>query len=460
MTTLEDSELLRRYAADRSEAAFAELVRRHLTPVYTLALRQAGGDAHLAEDVAQMVFTALARKASSLAGRQTLGGWLYRTTHFAARDVVRTERRRRVREQEAQTMHESSTNPEATIDWEKLHPVLDETMNELGDDDRDAVWLRFFEGRSFAEVGARLRLTENAARMRVDRALDKLHGLLARRGVTSTTAALGLALGSQAPIAAPAGLAASITGAALAAGLATGAGAGAISTAIFMGMTKLQIGITSALAIAGAAGYFAQTETNENLRREIATLRAQQPDVAALRAENRQLASTATEIEMLRRDDAELQRLAQRGAEAKIALEENARRIAEANARAAQVKEVQQNVQAEIARMNREGNALVEEYKLLLEKSKDPSLTAESKTAAVADAAEKMKAIQMKQREVQAFMESHGVASPFTGRSASPLPPGAPPELTNRVRAAPSPAGSVDEATNPSQSAAGWSLSK
>jgi RNA polymerase sigma factor (sigma-70 family) len=463
MTTREDSDLLRRYAADRSEAAFGELVRRHLTPVYAFALRQCGGDAHLAEDVAQMVFTALARKAASLTGRQTLGGWLFRTTHFAARDVVRAERRRRAREQEAQAMDASTKDPEAPIDWEKLHPMLDETMNELDDADRDAVWLRFFEGRSFAEVGAKLRLTENAARMRVERALDKLNGLLARRGVTSTTAALGLALGSQATIAAPVGLAASITGAAIAGTAATSAGA----LTIFMGMNKLQIGITSAFAIAGAAGYFAQAETNDNLRQEIATLRAQQPDVATLRTENRLLASTAAEIELLRRDDAELQRLAQRGAEAKQTIEENARRTAEANARAAQAKELQRSVQAEIDRMNREGNALVEEYKLLLEKSKDPLLTAESKAAAVSVAAEKMTAIRMKQREVQAFMESHGVASAFTARRALTLPPEATPELTGRITAVPGPEGSVrrkaptqDESANPAQPPAGESPSK
>src|SRR6185369_16531648 len=85
---IEDSELLRRYSAERSEPAFAELVRRHVNPVYAFALRRVGGDAHLAEDVAQIVFTTLARKATSLMDRPVLGGWLCRTTHFAARDIV------------------------------------------------------------------------------------------------------------------------------------------------------------------------------------------------------------------------------------------------------------------------------------------------------------------------------------------------------------------------------------
>lgn len=479
MTTLEDPELLRGYVNDRSEAAFAELVRRHLPPVYAVALRQMGGDAHLAEDVAQMVFTALARKASSLTGRPTLGGWLYRTTHFAARDVVRTERRRRTREQEAQTMHESSAIPEAAIDWDKLHPVLDETMNELGDDDRDAVWLRFFEGRSFAEVGASLRLTENAARMRVERALDKLHGLLVRRGVTSTTAALGLALGSQATTAAPVGLAASITGAALAGTAATTVGA----LTIFMGMTKLQMGIAGALAIAGAAGYFAQAETNDNLRREIATLQAQRPDVGALQLENRQLASAAAEIEMLRRDDGQLQRLAQGGAEAKLAIEENARRTAEANARAEQAKEIERTVQAEIERMNREGNALVDEYLLLVEKSKDASLAREAKRAVAAAAEDKLTVIRMKKREVQAFGESHGMGAGFNvGPPRSLKPPTSswsvavegfgPSQQTteivgDRIEAVPGTIGSAwptaksqDTPADPAQPAAGESPSK
>src|SRR5882672_9326638 len=163
---IEDTELLRRYAETRSEEAFAELVRRHLDFVYGVALRQVGGDVHRAEDVAQEVFTTLARKASPLARRPVLGGWLYRTAQFTAIDAVRVESRRQAREQKAEIMHEPSTNSEE-VDVEKLRRLVDQAMSELSDADRDAVWLRFFAGFSFGEVGARLRLTENAARMRV-----------------------------------------------------------------------------------------------------------------------------------------------------------------------------------------------------------------------------------------------------------------------------------------------------
>src|SRR5471032_2405509 len=121
----EDSALLRRYADQKSEEAFAELVRRHLDLVYSVALRQVGGDAHLAQDVAQTVFTSLARKAVSLAARPVLGGWLYRTTQFTAIDVVRGESRRRAREKEAETMQTLSSNPGSETDWEKLRPTLD-----------------------------------------------------------------------------------------------------------------------------------------------------------------------------------------------------------------------------------------------------------------------------------------------------------------------------------------------
>jgi DNA-directed RNA polymerase specialized sigma24 family protein len=92
-----DAELLDRYVRLNSEGAFAELVQRHINLVYSAALRQVAGDAHLAEDVTQSVFGDLARKAAALAQRQELTGWLYTSTHFAASKAVRAERRRRVR---------------------------------------------------------------------------------------------------------------------------------------------------------------------------------------------------------------------------------------------------------------------------------------------------------------------------------------------------------------------------
>src|SRR5215831_13456133 len=120
-----DCELLRRYSDDKSEEAFAELVRRHVDLVYSAALRQVNGDAHLAQDVAQMVFTELSRKAGQLSRRTVLTGWLYTCAHFCAAKAVRTERRRHSREQEVQAMHELLDNRGPELDWEKVLPVLD-----------------------------------------------------------------------------------------------------------------------------------------------------------------------------------------------------------------------------------------------------------------------------------------------------------------------------------------------
>lgn len=253
---MEDTELLCRYATEKSEEAFAELVRRRVDFVYTVALRHVGGDAHLAEDVTQKVFTDLARKAPELARRAVLSGWLYRGAQYAASDAVRAERRRRAREEESHAMHDLNSSPASPADWEKLRPLLDRALGELDDEDRDAVALRFFEEKPFAEIGRTLRLSEDTARKRVERALERLGAALSRRGVTSTSGALGLALGSQAIVAAPAGLATAVTGVALAGSATTVAAASAGGLVLgFMSATKA-VGVAGAVAVLAVGGAF------------------------------------------------------------------------------------------------------------------------------------------------------------------------------------------------------------
>jgi RNA polymerase sigma factor (sigma-70 family) len=245
-----DSELLRHYAGTKSEEAFAELVRRHVNLVHSAALRQVNGDTHLAQDVAQTVFTDLARKAASLSRRATLTGWLYTSAHFAAAKVVRAENRRRDREEKFMREPISETAPdpgcaEARPDWNKLRPVLDEAMHELKESDREAILLRYFENRQFAEIGGKFGLNENAARMRVERALEKVRAAFLRRGIATTTT-LASVISANAVQIAPAGLAATLTNASLA-----GAGTGTLTLLKLMTMTKLKLGL-SALVIAGA----------------------------------------------------------------------------------------------------------------------------------------------------------------------------------------------------------------
>lgn len=256
----QDAELLRRYLDDRSEASFAALVHRHLPLVYSAALRQVGGDTHCAQEVAQAVFTLFARKAGKLRSHPAPTGWLYTCTHFLAAKVRRSEQRRLYHEREAQAMHDPTQDTTATIDWERLRPVIDEAMVGLKEHDRTAVLLRFFENRTYAEIGAQLGLSENTARMRVDRALDALRSALARRGISSAAIALGAALSGQATVAIPAGLAATITSGAA----ATAAG----GIAIFMGTTFFKTAVVAAITLAGATGLLLQHREIEKLRAE------------------------------------------------------------------------------------------------------------------------------------------------------------------------------------------------
>lgn len=300
----DDATLLQGYARNRSESDFAELVQRYVDLVYSAALRQVNGNTHHAQDVTQQVFIALARKAAALARHEVLAGWLFTSTRYAAAKLMRGEQRRCRREQEAEIMREIiRSDATDALNWEQVRPVLDEVLADLNERDREAILLRYFKGWDFAHVGAKLSLSDNAARMRVDRAIGKLRTLLARRGITSSAAALSIALSTQAVIAAPAGLATTVTGAALS------AGGGLAATLAFMSLTKFQIAIAAAIVVAGSGAYVAQQKINEALRTALVASRTPGSDLIQLRDKNRHLAKAASDAEALRVNDAELERL-------------------------------------------------------------------------------------------------------------------------------------------------------
>jgi len=211
MNGLTDQELLRDYTERRSEVAFAEIVRRHLDFVYSAALRMLR-DTHLAEDVTQAVFVALAQNAQQLTSRLLLSGWLHRTTQNLAAKTVRSDVRRRAREQEAVAMNELL---EPAADWQKIAPHLDNALGELSEPDRDALLLRYFQQKSAREMAQTLGTSEEAAQKRVSRAVERMRELFAKRGVTVGASGLVIALSTHGVQAAPAGVSASITAAAV-----------------------------------------------------------------------------------------------------------------------------------------------------------------------------------------------------------------------------------------------------
>ncbi|HTY86166.1 MAG TPA: sigma-70 family RNA polymerase sigma factor [Candidatus Acidoferrum sp.] len=212
----DDLALLRDYARNNSEEAFATLVSRYVNLVYSVALRQVC-DPHLAEEITQAVFIILARKAGSLGDKTILAGWLCRTARYASANALTIQRRRQRREQEAY-MQSTLNEPETDETWTQIAPLLDAAMGQLGSKDHDAVVLRFFEGRNFKEVGAALGASEDAAKMRVGRALEKMHRYFNRRGISSTTAILAGTISANSLQVAPATLAASATAVAISKG--------------------------------------------------------------------------------------------------------------------------------------------------------------------------------------------------------------------------------------------------
>ena len=302
----DDRELLSRFEAEGSQEAFEEIVRRHLDLVYSVAMRQTAGDEYLAKDVCQQVFVSLARKAASLKERQVVSGWLYRAAKFEACRTVRNEALRRTREREA-GMEYDLDEPEAQIDWEQARPLLDEAIAALSESERDAICLRFYESRRFKEIGESLDVSENTARMRVNRSLDKLRDLLRVKGIKSSAATLAVSLGGQATIAAPVGLAQAVSTSAVAA-----TGSGLLINAFGIMNTIKLIGIATASAAAiRTVAYLAQEDDTPDPTKEPIPQTIEPQAIAAIAPPeaDEPAATIETEQERQERQKAEVARL-------------------------------------------------------------------------------------------------------------------------------------------------------
>lgn len=285
----DSADWLRDWVEHGSEDAFAKLVAGHIDLVYSAAVRKVAGDTGLAADVTQTVFTDLARKARWLRAEGSLAGWLHRHTCFTAATALRGELRRRAREQTAAAMHALESD---TPDWPHLAPLLDDAVNALGDADRRAVLLRFYERRDLREVGSALGVGEDAAQKRVARALDKLRDWLARRGITSTGTALAAVLTAHGVAAAPAGLAATVTTTAVAAA-GTAAGVGTLTLLEFMIHFKTKLAVGAAVAAVVATPVVWQETVLAKTRAENRALAAQVETPRPLGAEQAPPAPTS-----------------------------------------------------------------------------------------------------------------------------------------------------------------------
>ncbi len=284
MNNLTDNQLLADYAERRSEAAFAELVRRHVDLVHSAALRLVR-DAHSAQDVTQGVFVALAQNARQLTRHSILSGWLHCTTRNLAANAVRADVRRRGREQEAAAMNELlSTEPddlsrqsETQADtWEHIAPHLDDALGELSEPDRAALLLRYFERKSAREMAQTLGVTDEAAQKRVSRAVERLREFFAKRGITVGASGLVVVITANAVQAAPVGLAVTISTAAALAGTTITTTIIATATKA-IAMTTLQKTLVAAtfVTVGLVATLVVEHRDNSRLRAELAESREQ-----------------------------------------------------------------------------------------------------------------------------------------------------------------------------------------
>src|SRR3954468_10665656 len=240
---MDDWKLLGDYAESRSESAFKTLVERYAALVYGSALRQVR-DPELARDISQAVFLLLARKAGSLSKKTVLSGWLFQTARFVASRAIRAEQRRQRREREAVQMHDLTTTDAA---WREIEPLIDDALHHLGEIDRNALLLRYVEGCSLREVGARLALSEEAAKKRVTRAVDKLRNVLARRGATLSAALIGSTLAGTLNAALPPAIFDSIAAGVTTSSASGGALAGEILKAWRWAKIRIAAGVTTGL---------------------------------------------------------------------------------------------------------------------------------------------------------------------------------------------------------------------
>jgi RNA polymerase sigma factor (sigma-70 family) len=310
MADTNDIALLREYLDRNSETAFAELVHQHVNLIYSVALRYTG-NSHDAQDVTQVVFVILAKKAMSLRQRTNLTGWLYETTRFTSSQLLRTRARQQAREQEAY-MQSTLNDSETEGIWRQLAPLLEEAMTRLNEKERALLVLRYFENKSGAETAALMGVNEWAARKRIDRAVEKLRKFFTKRGVVVPAAVLTTAISANSVQAAPIALAKTATALAL----AKGATASTSTLTLIKGALKIMVWtkaktavVTAVVAASVVVPLLVQHQARARLRDGDETLRRQAAQLAAQKTENDRLSNLAANSSLSKEQLNDLQKL-------------------------------------------------------------------------------------------------------------------------------------------------------
>ncbi|MDF7823188.1 sigma-70 family RNA polymerase sigma factor [Pontiellaceae bacterium B12227] len=289
-----DKQLINRFATDKDDKAFGLLVERYINVAYAAAINYLGSE-DLARDACQLTFVELSKKADALSGPVQLGGWIYATARNMARNIQKAEARRRKREESYADELMQKTTQET--DWTELGPELHEALERLKPADRDAVILRFFQGKNLAEVGNAMGVSADAARMRLNRALEQMGGQLAKKGVTSTAAALAAALPAHAASTAPAGLASTISTAVL---TGTGISTTATLTGVIIAAMKTKIIVIStavaATALIGTGVYLSNRTCSTDTQTEAASVATEAVSAPAKPQSDQHTAETVSPI--------------------------------------------------------------------------------------------------------------------------------------------------------------------
>lgn len=257
MVEMSESDLLEAFRKERSEEAFAELVRRYAGLVYSVARRRLPNTA-LAEDVTQLVFIRFAKAPPKVQSAGELAAWLHRITLNVTIDTWRSETRRRNREQQAAVMQPETNTATTHTFWDEISPSLDEAIDQLDDDDRQAILLRFFKAKPMRDVGAALGVSEAAAKMRVGRAVDKLRTQLGAGAAATSAVILAGVLAERSVEAAPVQLVSRLAAMKLPAASAVGKGALLYSLSQ-ISRVKLAAGVAGLALVAISFLHFARS---------------------------------------------------------------------------------------------------------------------------------------------------------------------------------------------------------